>query len=327
MSRSPCRCRRSIRTTSTRSSCAGTSRRARACERARPLVTLETTKTTFDVDAPEDGFASLRARAARRDRRRRCRRLDRRHGWRRADTRAAAALARSRRRRSPTERFTRKALQAHEGAWPDSRRLPGDARSRRRCRRSAPAAARVAPRPAPATATARTRSSCRHRKSPRFRPCNARAEQSSRARSRLHSPVAVSTSACAAGREHGPYQLARAQHLRGARLAARLARAQRFLRATGGRGAIDPSPSASPSISAARCACRSSKARRSFRCATWREPLRDLSLRYMRDELTIDDVTGGTFTITDLSGDGVVHFVPVLNERQSAILGLCAPRK
>lgn len=62
-------------------------------------------------------------------------------------------------------------------------------------------------------------------------------------------------------------------------------------------------------------------------------PLRDvagavraLSLRYMRDELGIDDVTGGTFTITDLSGEGVVHFVPVLNERQSAILGICAAR-
>jgi pyruvate/2-oxoglutarate dehydrogenase complex dihydrolipoamide acyltransferase (E2) component len=54
--------------------------------------------------------------------------------------------------------------------------------------------------------------------------------------------------------------------------------------------------------------------------------VRDLSLRYMRDELTIADVVGGTFTITDLSGEGVVHFVPVLNERQSAILGLCAPR-
>lgn len=54
--------------------------------------------------------------------------------------------------------------------------------------------------------------------------------------------------------------------------------------------------------------------------------VRALSLRYMRDELGIDDVTGGTFTITDLSGEGVVHFVPVLNERQAAILGICAPR-
>jgi pyruvate/2-oxoglutarate dehydrogenase complex dihydrolipoamide acyltransferase (E2) component len=54
--------------------------------------------------------------------------------------------------------------------------------------------------------------------------------------------------------------------------------------------------------------------------------VRDLSLRYMRNELTIDDVTGGTFTITDLSSEGVVHFVPVLNERQAAILGICASR-
>ena len=54
--------------------------------------------------------------------------------------------------------------------------------------------------------------------------------------------------------------------------------------------------------------------------------VRDLTLRYMRGELTIADVTGGTFTITDLSGEGIVHFVPVLNERQSAILGICAAR-
>jgi len=54
--------------------------------------------------------------------------------------------------------------------------------------------------------------------------------------------------------------------------------------------------------------------------------VRELSLRYMRDELAVDDLTGGTFTITDLSGEGVVHFVPVLNERQAAILGLTAER-
>jgi pyruvate/2-oxoglutarate dehydrogenase complex dihydrolipoamide acyltransferase (E2) component len=53
---------------------------------------------------------------------------------------------------------------------------------------------------------------------------------------------------------------------------------------------------------------------------------RDLSLRYMRGELTLDDCSGGSFTITDLSGFGVHHFVPVLNERQSAILGICAER-
>ena len=54
--------------------------------------------------------------------------------------------------------------------------------------------------------------------------------------------------------------------------------------------------------------------------------VRDLSLRYMREELTNADLSGGTFTVTDLSGNAVVHFIPVLNERQSAILGICAPR-
>jgi 2-oxoglutarate dehydrogenase E2 component (dihydrolipoamide succinyltransferase) len=53
---------------------------------------------------------------------------------------------------------------------------------------------------------------------------------------------------------------------------------------------------------------------------------RDLSLRYARDELSAIDVADGTFTITDLSSHGVVNFVPVLNHRQSAVLGLCAER-
>jgi pyruvate/2-oxoglutarate dehydrogenase complex dihydrolipoamide acyltransferase (E2) component len=54
--------------------------------------------------------------------------------------------------------------------------------------------------------------------------------------------------------------------------------------------------------------------------------VRDLSLRYLRDELQLADLTGGTFTVTDLSAQGVEHFVPVLNQRQSAILGVCAER-
>jgi pyruvate/2-oxoglutarate dehydrogenase complex dihydrolipoamide acyltransferase (E2) component len=54
--------------------------------------------------------------------------------------------------------------------------------------------------------------------------------------------------------------------------------------------------------------------------------VRELSLRYMRNELSVDDLAGGTFTVTDLSAYGVVHFVPVLNVRQAAILGLCAER-
>jgi 2-oxoglutarate dehydrogenase E2 component (dihydrolipoamide succinyltransferase) len=52
--------------------------------------------------------------------------------------------------------------------------------------------------------------------------------------------------------------------------------------------------------------------------------VRELTLRYFREELSMQDVSGGTFTVTDLSGAGVTYFVPVLNDRQSAILGLCA---
>jgi pyruvate/2-oxoglutarate dehydrogenase complex dihydrolipoamide acyltransferase (E2) component len=54
--------------------------------------------------------------------------------------------------------------------------------------------------------------------------------------------------------------------------------------------------------------------------------VRDLSLRYMRGDLQLESLTGGTFTVTDLSGQGVEYFVPVLNRRQAAILGLCAER-
>jgi 2-oxoglutarate dehydrogenase E2 component (dihydrolipoamide succinyltransferase) len=54
--------------------------------------------------------------------------------------------------------------------------------------------------------------------------------------------------------------------------------------------------------------------------------VRDLSLKYMREELSVQDLSGGTFTVTDLSGQGVVSFIPVINERQSAILGICAER-
>jgi pyruvate/2-oxoglutarate dehydrogenase complex dihydrolipoamide acyltransferase (E2) component len=54
--------------------------------------------------------------------------------------------------------------------------------------------------------------------------------------------------------------------------------------------------------------------------------VRDLSLRCFRNEIKMDDVIGGTFTVTDLSSYGVTHFVPVLNDRQAAILGICAER-
>jgi 2-oxoglutarate dehydrogenase E2 component (dihydrolipoamide succinyltransferase) len=68
------------------------------------------------------------------------------------------------------------------------------------------------------------------------------------------------------------------------------------------------------------------------RCSAAASPIdvaravRDLALRYMRDRLTMEDMTGCTFTVTDLSTQSVVHFVPVLNDKQAAILGLCAER-
>lgn len=44
--------------------------------------------------------------------------------------------------------------------------------------------------------------------------------------------------------------------------------------------------------------------------------------KYLDKKLTLDDVSGITFTITDLSKDGVVFFTPLINKRQSAILGI-----
>jgi pyruvate/2-oxoglutarate dehydrogenase complex dihydrolipoamide acyltransferase (E2) component len=54
--------------------------------------------------------------------------------------------------------------------------------------------------------------------------------------------------------------------------------------------------------------------------------VRDLSLRYLRDELCLEDLTDGTFTISDLSQYGVANFVPVLNRQQAATLGICGER-
>ena len=47
-------------------------------------------------------------------------------------------------------------------------------------------------------------------------------------------------------------------------------------------------------------------------------------VEYLNDSLPVETLSGGTFTITDLSGDDVFHFNPVLNQGQSAILGVCA---
>ncbi len=52
--------------------------------------------------------------------------------------------------------------------------------------------------------------------------------------------------------------------------------------------------------------------------------VKDLSLKYFREELSMADLSGGTFTVTDLSTKGIIDFYPVINNMQSAILGVCA---
>ena len=50
----------------------------------------------------------------------------------------------------------------------------------------------------------------------------------------------------------------------------------------------------------------------------------ELSGRYLDDALQIDDLEGVTFTITDLSAEGIVFFQPLINKMNSAILGVSA---
>jgi pyruvate/2-oxoglutarate dehydrogenase complex dihydrolipoamide acyltransferase (E2) component len=50
--------------------------------------------------------------------------------------------------------------------------------------------------------------------------------------------------------------------------------------------------------------------------------LRDRMVRYMEGDLELESLSGGTFTITDLSGEDAASFLPLINQWQSAILGL-----
>jgi pyruvate/2-oxoglutarate dehydrogenase complex dihydrolipoamide acyltransferase (E2) component len=52
--------------------------------------------------------------------------------------------------------------------------------------------------------------------------------------------------------------------------------------------------------------------------------MRELVVAYLNDALPVEALAGGTFTVTDLSGEGVFDFVPLLNQGQSAILGVGA---
>jgi len=49
--------------------------------------------------------------------------------------------------------------------------------------------------------------------------------------------------------------------------------------------------------------------------------IKDLTERSMQSRLSVSDLTGGTFTVTNLGGYGVELFAPVINPPQCAILG------
>lgn len=54
------------------------------------------------------------------------------------------------------------------------------------------------------------------------------------------------------------------------------------------------------------------------------ERVEDLLVKYATDTLAVKDLTGSTFTITDLAAAGVFTFEPLINVRQAAILGIGA---
>jgi 2-oxoglutarate dehydrogenase E2 component (dihydrolipoamide succinyltransferase) len=56
-----------------------------------------------------------------------------------------------------------------------------------------------------------------------------------------------------------------------------------------------------------------------------RDAVMDKIRRYMRGRLAPADMQGVTFTVSDLSGEGVDSFIPLIGAGQSAILGVCSP--
>jgi pyruvate/2-oxoglutarate dehydrogenase complex dihydrolipoamide acyltransferase (E2) component len=56
--------------------------------------------------------------------------------------------------------------------------------------------------------------------------------------------------------------------------------------------------------------------------ATLHERTLDFAHRYMANQLQPEELVGATFTVSDLSSLDVLHFKPLINGRQSAILGL-----
>jgi pyruvate/2-oxoglutarate dehydrogenase complex dihydrolipoamide acyltransferase (E2) component len=52
------------------------------------------------------------------------------------------------------------------------------------------------------------------------------------------------------------------------------------------------------------------------------DEMADLLVAYLGDTLSVESLAGGTFTLTDLSGEGIASFTPLINRGQSAILGV-----
>src|SRR2546427_4503426 len=50
--------------------------------------------------------------------------------------------------------------------------------------------------------------------------------------------------------------------------------------------------------------------------------MQECLLNYLENTLRVESLVGGTFTITDLSSEGVFTFSPLINQGQSAILGV-----
>ncbi|HEU0118092.1 MAG TPA: 2-oxo acid dehydrogenase subunit E2, partial [Alphaproteobacteria bacterium] len=48
----------------------------------------------------------------------------------------------------------------------------------------------------------------------------------------------------------------------------------------------------------------------------------DIGMRYLRNALTQEDLSGSTLTVTDVSGLNILHFHPLINGHQSAIIGI-----
>ncbi|NEP00042.1 MAG: 2-oxoglutarate dehydrogenase [Symploca sp. SIO2E9] len=52
------------------------------------------------------------------------------------------------------------------------------------------------------------------------------------------------------------------------------------------------------------------------------EAVTDYATRYLENRLSVEELLGGTITISDLSNENILHFQPLINQNQSVILGI-----